>query len=153
MAFTAFSRPAFAAFAALAITGCTMEGLGESERVVAPILTTEQAFDEFTYARPQEARVTHLALDLALDFEAEVAVIIGPVPMRATREIAAAAIRLVTILNDVSLRKLVVDDLLPALRELVGAALEEQHAEDVFLELGGVHLAAQDVGGFEEVAF
>ncbi|ODT72163.1 MAG: hypothetical protein ABS75_05045 [Pelagibacterium sp. SCN 63-23] len=49
--------------------------------------------------------------DLALDFEAEAGVIIGPVPMRATREEAAAAIRLVTILNDVSLRRLVVDDL------------------------------------------
>lgn len=49
--------------------------------------------------------------DLALDFEAEVAVITGPVPMRATREQASAAIRLVTILNDVSLRKLVLDDL------------------------------------------
>lgn len=49
--------------------------------------------------------------DLALDFEAEVGVIIGAVPMRATREEAAAAIRLVTVLNDVSLRKLVADDL------------------------------------------
>ena len=49
--------------------------------------------------------------DLALDFEAEVAVITGPVPMRATREQAAAAIRLVTVCNDVSLRRLVVDDL------------------------------------------
>ncbi len=49
--------------------------------------------------------------DLALDFEAEAAVIIGHVPMRASREQASAAIRLVTILNDVSLRKLVVDDL------------------------------------------
>lgn len=49
--------------------------------------------------------------DLALDFEAEVAVITGPVPMRASREQAAAAIRLVTICNDVSLRRLVVDDL------------------------------------------
>jgi fumarylacetoacetate (FAA) hydrolase len=48
---------------------------------------------------------------LALDFEAEVAVIIGPVPMRATREQAAAAIRLVTICNDVSLRRLVAEDL------------------------------------------
>jgi hypothetical protein len=37
--------------------------------------------------------------------------------------------------------------------EHVGAALEEQHPEDVFLELRSVHLAAQDVGGFEEVAF
>jgi fumarylacetoacetate (FAA) hydrolase len=48
---------------------------------------------------------------LALDFEAEVAVILGPVPMQATREQAAAAIRLVTVCNDVSLRRLVVDDL------------------------------------------
>jgi len=48
---------------------------------------------------------------LALDFEAEVAVIIGPVPMRATREQAAAAIRLITICNDVSLRRLVAEDL------------------------------------------
>ena len=49
--------------------------------------------------------------DLALDFEVEVAVIIGPVPMRPSREQAAAAIRLVTICNDVSLRRLVADDL------------------------------------------
>jgi hypothetical protein len=44
------------------------------------------------------------------------------------------------------------DHLLAALVEDVGAALEEQHPEDVFLELGGVHLAAQDVGSFEEMA-
>ncbi len=49
--------------------------------------------------------------DLALDFEAEVVVITGPVPMRANREQAAAAIRLVGICNDTSLRRLVVDDL------------------------------------------
>jgi len=49
--------------------------------------------------------------DLAIDFEAEVAVITGPVPMAATRDQAAAAIRLVTICNDVSLRRLVADDL------------------------------------------
>ncbi len=40
-----------------------------------------------------------------------------------------------------------------ALFEHIGAALEEQHPKDVFLELGGIHLAAQDVGGFEEMAF
>jgi hypothetical protein len=40
-----------------------------------------------------------------------------------------------------------------ALLEHVGAALQEQHPEDVFLELGGIHLAAQDVGGLEQVAF
>lgn len=49
--------------------------------------------------------------DLALDFEAEVVVITGPVPMRPSRETASAAIRLVTVCNDVSLRKLVLDDL------------------------------------------
>ena len=49
--------------------------------------------------------------DLALDFEAEVAVIVGPVPMGANRDQAASAIRLVTVCNDVSLRKLVADDL------------------------------------------
>lgn len=49
--------------------------------------------------------------DLAIDFEAEVAVIIGAVPMGATKGQAAAAIRLVTVCNDVSLRRLVADDL------------------------------------------
>ncbi|WEK02713.1 MAG: fumarylacetoacetate hydrolase family protein [Candidatus Devosia phytovorans] len=49
--------------------------------------------------------------DLALDFEAEVAVIIGHVPMGADKATASAAIRLVTVCNDVSLRRLVVDDL------------------------------------------
>jgi fumarylacetoacetate (FAA) hydrolase len=49
--------------------------------------------------------------DLALDFEAEVAVITGPVRMAAGKAEAAAAIRLVTVCNDVSLRRLVADDL------------------------------------------
>lgn len=49
--------------------------------------------------------------DLAIDFEAEIAVITGPVPMAATKAQAAAAIRLVTVCNDVSLRRLVADDL------------------------------------------
>jgi len=57
------------------------------------------------------APITVPSNDLALDFEAEVAVIIGPVPMGATAQTAAVAIRLVTICNDVSLRSLVLDDL------------------------------------------
>ncbi len=48
---------------------------------------------------------------LAVDFEAEVAAIIGPVPMRANKAEASAAIRLLTVCNDVSLRRLVADDL------------------------------------------
>jgi fumarylacetoacetate (FAA) hydrolase len=42
-----------------------------------------------------------------LDFEAEVAVITGPVPTGATRAMALAAIRLVLLVNDVSLRNLI----------------------------------------------
>ena len=49
--------------------------------------------------------------DLGLDFEAEVAVITGPLAMRPDRQQALAAIRLVTVCNDISLRKLVADDL------------------------------------------
>ena len=49
--------------------------------------------------------------DLAIDYEAEVAVITGPVPMSATIQEAEKSIRLITICNDVSLRRLVVDDL------------------------------------------
>ena len=36
--------------------------------------------------------------------------------------------------------------------ELVRAPLQEQHPEDVLLELGGIHLAAQDVGGTEQMS-
>jgi fumarylacetoacetate (FAA) hydrolase len=46
-----------------------------------------------------------------LDFEGEVAVIVGDVPMGADRETALAAIRLVMLVNDVSLRGLIPDEL------------------------------------------
>ena len=42
-----------------------------------------------------------------IDFEGEVAIVIGDVPMGAAREDAAAAIRLVVLVNDVSLRNLI----------------------------------------------
>ena len=45
------------------------------------------------------------------------------------------------------------DDPLALVLELVGRALQEQHPEDVFLELGGIHLPAEDVRRREEVAF
>ena len=41
------------------------------ERMVAPILTTPDAKDTQSFAQPQVARVTHVALDLAADFEAK----------------------------------------------------------------------------------
>jgi fumarylacetoacetate (FAA) hydrolase len=46
-----------------------------------------------------------------IDFEAEVAVITGDVPMRATPEQALGRIRLVMLANDVSLRNLIPDEL------------------------------------------
>lgn len=49
--------------------------------------------------------------NLAPDFEAEIAVITGPVPMGVDHETAASSIRLITICNDVSFRRLVADDL------------------------------------------
>jgi len=45
--------------------------------------------------------------DWGIDFEAEVAVIVDDVPMGASREQAAEAIRLVMLVNDVSLRNLI----------------------------------------------
>jgi fumarylacetoacetate (FAA) hydrolase len=42
-----------------------------------------------------------------IDFEAEVAVVLDDVPMGASRETAAAAIRLMVLVNDVSLRNLI----------------------------------------------
>ena len=59
---------AFAPLLAL-LAACTADDLPEEQRTVAPILTSDEAQDEFTYARPLEARVTHVALDLDLDFE------------------------------------------------------------------------------------
>jgi hypothetical protein len=37
--------------------------------------------------------------------------------------------------------------------KFVGQPLEKEHPEDEFLELGGVHFPAKDIGGFEKEAF
>lgn len=49
--------------------------------------------------------------DLAIDFEAEIVVVTAHVPMAPSKEQASEAIRLIGICNDVSLRRLVADDL------------------------------------------
>lgn len=54
----------------LALAACSTVAPPQEARMVAPILTTPDALDTSTYARPQEARVTHVALDLELDFAA-----------------------------------------------------------------------------------
>ncbi|RJY09996.1 M1 family metallopeptidase [Aurantiacibacter aquimixticola] len=63
--------PLIAAIPIFLLTACDTSDLPLQERTVAPILTSEQAQDEFTFARPLEARVTHVALDLDLDFEGQ----------------------------------------------------------------------------------
>src|SRR3954470_6648003 len=64
--------------AALALGGCRVsdnsnsaEETNTAQATIAPILTTPDARDTHSYARPQEARVTHVALDLTVDFEAK----------------------------------------------------------------------------------
>ncbi|MBX7483970.1 M1 family metallopeptidase [Qipengyuania qiaonensis] len=42
-----------------------------ADHMVSPILTTPEAVDHLTYAQPQIARVTHVRLDLDLDFDAK----------------------------------------------------------------------------------
>ncbi len=44
-------------------------------------------------------------------------------------------------------------NLLLALLDDIGAALQDQHAIDVFLELRAIHAATQDVGRVEQVPF
>lgn len=67
-------RPIAAALALLlATTACTTvqtEPPAAAGRMVAPILTTPDAFDSLTYSQPQVARVTHVDLNLGLDFAA-----------------------------------------------------------------------------------
>jgi leukotriene-A4 hydrolase len=47
------------------------EETAAAKPIVAPILDTPEARDTYSYARPLEARVTHVALDLKADFAAK----------------------------------------------------------------------------------
>ncbi|MFA9201217.1 MAG: M1 family metallopeptidase [Cypionkella sp.] len=51
----------------LATAACTT-GRDQPPALIAPVLTSADARDPFTHARPEVARVTHVDLDLALDF-------------------------------------------------------------------------------------
>src|SRR4051794_15298630 len=64
--------------------------------------------DSFLGPREPSAMTTEA---WGIDFEGEVAVIVGDVPMGAKRDEAAAAIRLIMIVNDVSLRNLIPGEL------------------------------------------
>ena len=66
-------RLAAALLLSVSATACTSvnTGAGSPPAMIAPILTSADARDGFTYARPEIARVTHVDLDLALDFAAK----------------------------------------------------------------------------------
>jgi leukotriene-A4 hydrolase len=68
--------PRLALLAAVLLVGCraseqTGNQITSVEAAVAPVLTTADAVDTASYARPLEARVTHVALDLGVDFKAK----------------------------------------------------------------------------------
>ncbi len=70
-----FASRAGLAAAMLMVAACRMGGEDNSAlpgaakaRAIAPILTTADAVDVHSFARPREARVHHIALDLAVDF-------------------------------------------------------------------------------------
>ncbi|MEQ1726648.1 MAG: M1 family metallopeptidase [Sphingopyxis sp.] len=64
-------RHLFALWFALLITSCaTPQTSAPAARMVAPVLATEDARDPYSYAQPHIARVTHVSLDLDLDFAA-----------------------------------------------------------------------------------
>ena len=64
---TLFSRAAALAAALLSLSACDVaQQAGTAEPaapIVAPILTTADAVDPHSYARPREARVAHVDLD------------------------------------------------------------------------------------------
>ena len=73
-----FASRAAVAAALLLVAACRMGGEDNASRpaaaeapAIAPILTTADATDIHSYARPLEARVHHVALDLAVDFTAK----------------------------------------------------------------------------------
>ena len=63
-----------AAFAALLLASCETQTPiepGDKAAQVAPILDTPDAVDAYSYAKPLEARVANVDLDLALDFDSK----------------------------------------------------------------------------------
>ena len=67
-------RALTAAFAALLLVSCQSETApapSTRDTTVAPILDTPDAVDVHSYAKPREARVANVDLDLALDFDAK----------------------------------------------------------------------------------
>jgi hypothetical protein len=58
----------FAAALFLSLAAVVAPAMAQEAPLVSPILTGEEAKDPWTFAEPEVARVTHVALDLTLDF-------------------------------------------------------------------------------------
>ena len=65
------TKPITAAAAMLLMSCQGDRSSGPSDTAIAPILDAPDAVDIHSYAKPLEARVTHVDLDLAVDFEAK----------------------------------------------------------------------------------
>ena len=63
----------FAASVLLLLSTAAVPAMAQQSEapIVSPILTSEEAHDPWTFAQPEMARVTHVALDLELDFAAK----------------------------------------------------------------------------------
>lgn len=57
-----------------ALAACNTQPASENSGApqIAPVLLTDEAKDEHSFAKPEEARVTHVSLDLTADFDAKV---------------------------------------------------------------------------------
>ena len=73
-----FRRPAAMLAAMMMLAACRVgdqdkaaQPASDGSAAIAPILATADANDVHSYARPLEARVHHVALDLAVDFDAK----------------------------------------------------------------------------------
>lgn len=86
----------------------SLKGSQDAGLETKKVLLYQGASDSFSAARDP---IVVPQADLAIDYEAEIAVITGPVPMGCSTAEAAGAVRLITLCNDVSLRRLVAEDL------------------------------------------
>ncbi|HYN46818.1 MAG TPA: M1 family metallopeptidase [Allosphingosinicella sp.] len=120
-------------FAVLVLAACAQSGPGnrqEDARQVAPILTGADARDAHSYARPEVARVTHVALDLDADFESR------RMAGTATLDIAAAAGASEIVLDSRGLEIQAVTDTGGApLRYALGAG-DDVHGQPLAIRLG-----------------
>lgn len=114
----------------LLAAACTSIGTTSAIPAIAPVLTTAEARDEYTFARPEIARVAHVALDLELDFAAQT------VGGTATLDIAAAPGAEEIVLDSDGLR---IDQVLApdgsALGYTIGESVEGK-GEPITVEIG-----------------